>query len=126
MLHCSSPLPTKILQSCSVILQNVPLMSARVLISICILFTIAAVYMFMYVYQQPMIPIHWFLLFYITVIATIYSLSLVLQIVLYIAYTMNFSQKFKTCKSPITTNEAVRTSFTAILTKCFNNTKHHS
>ena len=31
MLHCSSPMPTKILQSCSVILQNVPLMSAQVL-----------------------------------------------------------------------------------------------
>ena len=31
VLHCSSPPPTGILQSCSVILQNVHLMSARIL-----------------------------------------------------------------------------------------------
>ena len=31
MLHCSSPLSTNILQLCSIILQNVPLISAQVL-----------------------------------------------------------------------------------------------
>ena len=31
LLHCSSPLSTKILQSCGVILQNIPLISAQVL-----------------------------------------------------------------------------------------------
>ena len=56
------------------------------------LFAITTVYVFVYVYQQLKTPIHQFLHFYITVITTIYSLSLVLQIVLYITYIM-------TCKS---------------------------
>ena len=127
VLHCSSPLSTSILQSCSVILQNVPLMSARVLISICILFAITTVYVFMYVYQQPKTPSVSSLLHYRNRYHT-FTFACTSNCPVYHLYDEFFHKSLRLVNhatSPITTNEAVQNSFTTILTKCFNNTKHH-
>ena len=102
MLHCSLPLSTKILQSCGVILQNVPLISAQVLnkymyfvhnyrsasVCVCVPITEASDLSVSSLFTLPQSLLY------------IFAFACALSCTVYHLYN-EFLQKFKTCKSRI-------------------------
>ena len=118
VLHCSSPLPTGILQSCSVILQNVPLMSAQVLdkymyfvrnyCSVCVRVCVPITED----YNPPVSSLlHYRNCFHIFVFTCAWNHP---EYRLYNEILQKFLRLVNHTTFPVTTNEAIRTSFTTI------------